>query len=82
MYFKLAFRFHVYPEIPEMLETHTHKKQYHKTKMSQIIVFWSIRKIKMPRNIVFRPNREIKMPGNSKMFQNVTKISCHENFLP
>ena len=28
-------------------------------KMSQIIVFWSDRKIKIPRNLVFRLNREI-----------------------
>ena len=40
---ELAFRFHSFPKIPEMLETHAHKKlnfqHYRETKMSQIIVF-------------------------------------------
>ena len=31
-------------------------QHYRKTKMSQIIVFWSNREIKMPRNVVFRLN--------------------------
>ena len=65
----LAFRFHAFPEIPKMSETRAHKKlsfqHYHETKMSQIMVFWSIREIKTPRNIVIRLNRGIKMQQNS-----------------
>ena len=50
--FKLAFRFHAFLNFFEMLETSAHKKfnfeHYHKTKMSQILVFWSNRGIKCP----------------------------------
>ena len=47
--------FLAFPEIPEMLETHAHKK----------FDFQHYRKIKMPRNLVFRLNRrEIKMTQN------------------
>ena len=48
-----------------MLETHAHKKfnfqHFGKTKMSQIVVFWSNREIKMPQNLAFRLNRQTKM---------------------
>ena len=51
---KLAFRFHAFPEIPEMLETHAHKKfifqHYSETNMWQVIVFWSSRKTRMQQN--------------------------------
>ena len=47
--FKVAFTFHVFPEIPQTLETDAHKKfdyqHYRETKMSQIIVFWRNREI-------------------------------------
>ena len=83
--FKLAFKFHAFPEIPKMLETRAHKKlsfqHYHETKMLQIIVFWSIREVKIPRNIVFRLNRGIKMWQNSKIVQIIVKLKCRENFL-
>ena len=75
---KLGFRFHAFPEIPEMLETCAHKKynfqHYRDAKISQIIVFWSNHEIKMPRNVVFRLNRETKMPG--KFY--AAKIFCHK----
>ena len=49
--FKLAFRLHVFCKIPEMLETHSHKRfnlrGYHG--------------IKRPSNVVFRVNCKIKM---------------------
>ena len=61
--FKLAFRFHAFLEIPEILETHVHRKfdfqYYREAKMSQIIVFWYNRKIKMLRNVAFRLTHEI-----------------------
>ena len=88
--FKLAFIFHAFPEIPEMLETYAHKKHnfqhYCETMMSQIIVFWSNREIKMPQNVVFRPDCGVKIPRNSKIVkktrENAAKILCRENFLP
>ena len=44
MYFKLAFRFLAFPEIPEILKTHSHKKfnlqQNLEIKMSRIVIFW------------------------------------------
>ena len=68
--FKLAFRFHAFLKIPEMLESHALKKfnfqHYHKIKKSQIIVFWSNREIKMPQNVVFRLHREFEIQRNSK----------------
>ena len=86
---KLTFRFHAFSKIPEMLETHAHKKlnfqHYRKTK---IIAFQSNREIKMPRKIEFRLNSEIKIPRKSKLVikiqhnQNDAKNSCHENFFP
>ena len=87
--FKLAFRFHAFPKIPEMLETHTHKtldfQHYRETK---IIVFWSNREIKMPRKVEFRLSSEIKISRKSKLVikiqhnQNGAKSSCCENLLP
>ena len=66
--FKLAFSFHAFPKISEMVEADAHKKfnfqHYCETKISQIIIFWSNRGMKMQQNIVFRLNREIKMPQN------------------
>ena len=86
---KLAFRFHAFPKIPEMLETHTHKtldfQHYRETK---IIVFWSNREIKMPRKVEFRLSSEIKISRKSKLVikiqhnQNGAKSSCCENLLP
>ena len=76
--YKIALRFHAFPEIPEMLETHAHKKinfqLYREIKMSQIIVFWTIHEIKTPQNVVFRLNRESKMPRTSKMLKKPTKL--------
>ena len=50
--FNLVFRFLAFPEIPEILETHAHKKlnlQHNcKTGMSRIMVFWSDHEIKTP----------------------------------
>ena len=70
---KLAFRFHAFAKIPELLETHAHKKLnfqlYHETKMSKIIVFWSNHQIKMPRNVVFWFNRKVKMARNSNLLK-------------
>ena len=47
--FKLAFRFHAFPEISEILESHAQKnsnfQHYHETQKLQITVFWSNRKI-------------------------------------
>ena len=90
--FKPVFRFHAFPEILKMLETHEHEKfnfqQYCETKMLQTIVFSSNRKIKMPRNVLFRRSRKkqnaaklrnyLKIPRN----QNAAKIPCRQNFLP
>ena len=50
--FKLTFSFLAFPEIPEILETHAHKKKFilqrnHEINMSQIMVFWSDCQIKM-----------------------------------
>ena len=87
--FKLAFRFLVFPKIPEILETLAHKKSnlqhYRKIKMLWIVVFWSDCETEAPQNIILGLNR--KMPQYSKIIQknsefkmqwkfNVAKNSC------
>ena len=66
--FNLAFRFDAFPETSALLETRAHKKfyfqHYRKTKMLQVIVFWSNHEIKMLWDVLFRLNHEIKMPRN------------------
>ena len=76
----------LFPEIPEMLETHVYIKlnfqPYRKIKMSRIIVLWSNREIKMPRNIVFRLTREIKISRNSELLKKTVELRCGESFIP
>ena len=72
--FKLAFRFHAFPNIPQIFKTHAHKfsfQHYCKTKMSQMI-FSSNHEIEMPWNVVL--NHEIIMPQNSKVVQKSCEI--------
>ena len=66
--FKFLFRFHNFPKISKMFETHVLEKftfqHFREIKMSRNITFWSNREIKMLQNIVFGLNREVKMPRN------------------
>ena len=65
-----------------MFQTHIFKKfnfqHCHKTKMSQITVFWSNREIKMSQNVAFRLNHEIKMLRNSQIDKKYAKLKCCE----
>lgn len=80
--------FFAIPKLPEVLETHVHKKFLSLTqpRMLRIKVFWSDREIKMPWNVLFGMNRESEMPQKSKNVKkqprkNAAKFSYRENFL-
>ena len=83
--FNLAFRFDAFPETSALLETRAHKKfyfqHYCKTKMLQVIVFWSNHEIKMLWDVLFRLNHEIKMPRNWFFFKKKRKIIMPQKFL-
>ena len=67
-WFKFLFKFHDFPEIPKMLQTHALEKFtfqcYREIEMSRNVVFLSKQEIKMLQNIVFWSNREINMLRN------------------
>ena len=58
--------------IPEILETHAHKKFNLQHK----------RVIKIPQNAVFRLNRKLKCNEIQKLLKILAKLKCRENFLP
>lgn len=81
--FKLAFRFHAFPEIPELLETHARKKfnfnNAAQLKCRKIIVLWSNYEFRIPPNVGLK--HEIEMPQNSLIVQRNGEIIIPRKFL-
>ena len=79
MYFKFAFKFLGFPNIPETLDTHAHKKlnlQHNCEIKCNCKINYET------KNIVFRLNYEIKIPRNSKIVKRTGRLKCRKNFLP